>query len=103
MTTSHFAALAAALLFSTVAVSTQAAAADTPAAAPATQPAPQRAAKNDHSPNQMVCKQEDEIGTRLGGHKICHTRAEWDKIAHNGGDVVNAIQTISNHSNPSGN
>lgn len=105
VTTSHFAALAAALAFSMAAVSVQAAATDTPAPAvvPATQPAPLRAASNDHDPNRVICKHEEEIGTRLGGSKVCHTHAEWDQIGHNGGNLVNALQAAASHSNPNGN
>ncbi len=102
MTTSHFAALAAALMFSMAAVSVRAAATDSPAALPTAPAAPLRAAQNDHNPNQVICKREDEIGTRLGGYKACHTRAEWDKIARNGGDVVNTLQVTADHLSPNG-
>lgn len=99
--TSQLAALAAALMFSAIAVSAQAAAA-AGAPAAATQPAPVRTATNDQGPDRLICKHQEEIGTRLGGHKACHTRAEWDDIAHRGGEVVNALQVLANHSNPSG-
>ena len=102
MTTSHFAALAAALLFSAAAVSAQAAATDTPAVAPATQPAPLRAAQNAHDPNQVICRHDEEIGTRLGGQKTCRTRADWDNISRKGADYLNDIQASGAHSNPSG-
>ena len=28
-------------------------------------------------PNQVICEYEEELGSRLGGHKVCATRAEW--------------------------
>ncbi len=107
----HFSVLAAALLISAAAVSAQAADTDPPAIAVAPAaivaspiaPAPVRAVQNAHDPKQVICKREEEIGTRLGGYKACHTRAQWDQIAHNGGAVVNAVQAMSSHSNPKGN
>ena len=102
MTTSYFAALAAAAAFSMAAVSAQAAATDTPAPLAATQTASPHAAPNDHDPNRVICKHEDEIGTRLGGSKICHTRAEWERIARNGSDLVNTLQVTADHMSPSG-
>jgi uncharacterized protein (DUF2147 family) len=44
--------------------------------APATQAAPAAPAK-DKDPNRIICEREDEIGTRLGGKKVCKTAAEW--------------------------
>ena len=29
-------------------------------------------------PNRMICEKVEEIGTRLGGRKVCRTAAEWD-------------------------
>lgn len=29
-------------------------------------------------PNRMICERVEEIGTRLGGRKVCRTAAEWD-------------------------
>jgi len=105
----HFSFLAAALLVSAAAVSAQAADTDPPATAVApaaifaSPAAPARAVQNAHDPNRVICKREEEIGTRLGGYKACHTFAQWDQIAHNGGAVVNAVQAMSSHSNPKGN
>ena len=103
MTTPHFAALAAALLFSAAAVSAQAAT-DTPSAAavPASQPAPLRSASNAHDPNEVVCKREEVIGTRLGGHKDCHTRADWADMARDAARATSDIQNNGNHTNPGG-
>ena len=101
LTPSHVAALAAALLFSTAAVSAQAAT-DTPAAAPATQPAPLRSAQNAHDPNEVVCRREEEIGTRLGGHKTCHTRADWANMARDAATATNAAQSNGGFFNPGG-
>lgn len=33
-------------------------------------------------PNQrIICKVDKSVGTMISG-RICHTRAEWDQIAH---------------------
>jgi hypothetical protein len=31
----------------------------------------------NQDPNQIVCVNEREIGTRLGRRRVCRTRAEW--------------------------
>lgn len=102
MTTPRFAAIAAALLFSTAAGSALAAT-DTPAAtSPATQPAALRTAQTGHDPNEVVCKHQEEIGTRLGGSKVCHTRAQWANMARDSADTLNNVEALANHSNPGG-
>lgn len=50
--------------------------AQTQPAAPAQQ---QQAAKSAYA-DQMVCETEEEIGSRLASHKICHTRSQWAQI-----------------------
>ncbi len=102
MTVSHVAA-AAVLLLSASAMSAQAATdANGVAPTPAAQPAPLRTAQNSPDPNTQICKHVEEIGSRLGGSKVCHTRAEWDDIAHHAGDALNTLQTAGNHMSPSG-
>jgi hypothetical protein len=52
-----------------------------PATGQTTAPAqPQQAApaaKGD--PNRIICERQEEIGTRLGGKKVCKTKAQWDE------------------------
>ena len=43
---------------------------------PATQALAAAAAKGK-DPNRIICEREDEVGTRLGGKKVCKTAAEW--------------------------
>lgn len=31
-------------------------------------------------PNRMICEKQEEIGSRLGGKKVCHTAAEWQEL-----------------------
>lgn len=50
----------------------------TPASSQAAQEAPQQAKpKRAHDLNEVVCERQQDLGTRLGGRKICKTRAEW--------------------------
>lgn len=37
------------------------------------QPAP----KKTRDPGEIICERQEEIGSRLGGQKVCKTRAEW--------------------------
>jgi hypothetical protein len=43
-------------------------------------------------PQAIVCKREDETGSRLGGAKVCHTRAEWAAQAAEAHEQMNRIQ-----------
>ena len=98
VTTSQFAALAAALLLSSTAVSVQAQTTSVPVPAePATQPAPAHAAKNSHDPNQVICKREQQIGSRLGGQQNCHTRADWEQMSRDSAATMTAMQMAGAH------
>ena len=55
------------------------------------QPAPPKAGSSD-----IVCRSEDTIGTRLGAHRVCHTRLEWAQIKRNYQDNVDHAQTLIN-------
>lgn len=47
--------------------------------------------RND--PNQrVICKTQDEIGTRLGSKRICMTKAQWDQQTQDAHDSVDNIQ-----------
>ena len=35
--------------------------------------------KHGNDPNTVICKWTEELGTRLGGGKVCMTRAQWDQ------------------------
>jgi hypothetical protein len=51
------------------------------AADPAVQPTKTSAEAKAEKKNRMVCKQQEEKGSRLGGKRICRTQAEWDEIS----------------------
>lgn len=55
--------------------------------------APHKAADARLDDNAVVCKRQDETGTRLGAHKDCHTRAEWASMAGQARTGVERIQT----------
>lgn len=40
------------------------------------------------NPNETVCRTITATGSRLGGNRICHTRAEWDAIARAGREAA---------------
>ena len=52
-------------------------AAETPPGPVSTMQAPP--AKADPS-QQIICRHQEETGTRLGGKKVCHTQAQWETI-----------------------
>lgn len=37
------------------------------------------AKKKLRDPNQMVCKTEETLGSRLQSRKVCRTRAQWEE------------------------
>jgi hypothetical protein len=37
----------------------------------------QSASKKARDPNEIVCERQEEIGSRLGGQRVCKTRAQW--------------------------
>lgn len=50
-----------------------------PVAAQTAPPATGAPAATDKAkdPNRIICERQEEIGSRLGGTKVCHTAAEW--------------------------
>ena len=59
--------------------------------APAAQSAPPATAK-DKDPNRIICEREDEIGTRLGGKKVCKTAAEWQQQRQQQRETLEGVQ-----------
>ena len=79
-----------------------------PSPAPAAQPsspapaAPAPKAQTVSYSDQVICKQEGKAGSRLGGRRMCHTRAKWDEINHYAADRTRAAQMQGEHMNPGG-
>ena len=65
------------------------AAAQTAPVDPATTAAPTEKLKN---PNRMICEKQEEIGSRLGGKKICKTAQEWQDWRQQNRDQVETWQ-----------
>ena len=45
--------------------------------------------------DQVVCRYEEVTGSRLGGHKVCHTRREWEQISADARDSTAQHQSGS--------
>ena len=39
---------------------------------------------------KMICKTETPIGSRLGGHRVCMTKADWEKQSRNAQNFMNS-------------
>jgi hypothetical protein len=51
-----------------------------------------RMASNDTSnPDQIICRHEEVTGSRLEGHRECHTRAEWVQLRQQGLDRLQML------------
>lgn len=42
-------------------------------------------------PDQIVCKREEVTGSRLEGHRECHTRSEWVQLRQQGLDHLQML------------
>jgi hypothetical protein len=47
--------------------------------------------KGPGNPDQTICKREEVTGSRLAGHRECHTRAEWAQINATGMDKLQML------------
>jgi len=62
-----------------------------------TQQAKAQPAKPVHGPDEVICKRQGDTESRLGGTKVCHTRAEWDEMSRIARDEVDRSQnTVRN-------
>ena len=59
---------------------------------PQAQAQPQPAA-SVANPNEVVCQKEEEIGSRLSSHKICHTRSQWQQLRLSDRSATEHVQT----------
>ena len=42
--------------------------------------------------NQIVCRSETDIGSRLSRRRVCRTRAEWRELSQVNRDTVDRVQ-----------
>ena len=75
-----------ALLFSLATAQLATAAGASPAPA-----APQEQSQKPKKP-QLVCRTQDLVGTRLGGHRVCYTKERWNEIERDSVDAVRDAQ-----------
>lgn len=69
------------------AVATTAAFAQAPVGTPETQRSGPRG-----DPNEIVCVNQAEIGSRLSRRRVCRTRAQWDELAVQTRRVIERVQ-----------
>jgi hypothetical protein len=53
----------------------------------------QASAKKTRDPNEVICEKQEEIGSRLGGTKVCKTRAEWAEERRVARQDIDKVQT----------
>ena len=54
-------------------------------------PAPAAGAKAG-DPNKIICERQEEIGSRLGGKKVCKTAAQWDEDRRHQRETLEGVQ-----------
>jgi hypothetical protein len=57
---------------------------------PAASPPPSVAAQKDA--DKVVCRMITPTGQRLGGERVCHTKAEWEDISRRARDDTTSTQ-----------
>ena len=58
---------------------------------PSVAPAAERVGPNN-DPNQVVCINQAEIGSRVSRRRVCRTRAQWDELNSQTRQVVERAQ-----------
>lgn len=56
-------------------------------------PAQPQIAKKGLDPDEVLCERVEEIGTRLGGSRVCMTRAQWAEQRRLNREEVDRVQT----------
>ena len=51
-----------------------------------------RTREGEGDPEQMVCRSETEVGSRIARRRVCRTRAEWAALQQQQRDVVDEVQ-----------
>lgn len=46
------------------------------------QPSTQTASNTTIAADQVICEKQEDTGSRLSSHKICHTRSQWEQLRH---------------------
>lgn len=53
---------------------------------------PQDATPPAQDPNKVICRNIRLTGSRVGGQRVCNTRAEWDRIAREARTLGQEVQ-----------
>ena len=53
----------------------------------------QQETKKTRDPNEVICERQEELGSRLGGKKVCKTRAEWAEERRLSRQDIDKVQT----------
>ena len=69
-------------------------------AASATATAPSKPPPAKADPDEVICKYQQTVGTRIPTGKVCHTRAQWDEIAGRDRGSLEDLQGRSNNLTP---
>jgi hypothetical protein len=59
-------------------------------------------AKPKSDPNKIVCETVETLGTRLGGHRECKTRAQWAEERRINRETIDRSQTMKSCSQGGG-
>ena len=69
-----------------------AAAASVGAAQALADPPARQTREGDGDPEQMVCRNETEVGSRIARRRVCRTRAEWAALQAHSREVTDEVQ-----------
>jgi invasion protein IalB len=61
-------------------------------AGPQQQAQPQPQASQTNAPDDVICEREQDTGSRITGHKVCHTRTQWAEIRRDDRDATEQTQ-----------
>lgn len=50
------------------------------------------AKKRTRSPDDVICRTEEELGSRLNKRRICMTRAQWDEARRESKNSIDSAQ-----------
>jgi len=68
---------------------------------PAAQQTPAAATKSEKDPlDEIECRKETTIGSRIGGKRVCKTRREWMQIQRDSQAALQKIQDKGGYNNP---
>jgi hypothetical protein len=87
-----------------IAVMTVGLAAAEPTTAAKTAPTPSATQVADKDPSaKLICRTMIPTGQRLGGERVCKTKADWERINRDAKDMVDSAQVNALHYGPGGN